>query len=65
MLIHAFFWGVWLARNECRFEGDQIQGWRLLQRIKNMLWSWGLGDKRLEEVKIEDLMFSWNNLMYQ
>ncbi|KAL5713933.1 hypothetical protein ACHQM5_015964 [Ranunculus cassubicifolius] len=30
ILPHAMFWGIWLARNSCRFEDGSIQGWRLI-----------------------------------
>ncbi|KAL5729637.1 mannosylglycoprotein endo-beta-mannosidase [Ranunculus cassubicifolius] len=65
LLPHAFFWGVWMARNSCRFEEGRTQGWRLLQSIKYLLWQWGLDNKVLEKVRIEQLMFSWRETMYK
>ncbi|KAL5704820.1 hypothetical protein ACHQM5_023193 [Ranunculus cassubicifolius] len=64
MVAHAVVWSIWQSRNETRFEEEAFDARRIIQRIKKLLWEWGLLVKSLEGIRIEELMFNWNTLMY-
>ncbi|KAL5710698.1 hypothetical protein ACHQM5_021231 [Ranunculus cassubicifolius] len=64
LLPHAIWWGIWTARNKAKFEGEEVEDWRLLHSIVKLVWSWGLAHKELEEVRLDELIFYWDNIMF-
>ncbi|KAL5725637.1 hypothetical protein ACHQM5_008761 [Ranunculus cassubicifolius] len=64
MLPHAFWWGIWQTRNRAKFEGEEVVDWRVLQLILKLLWSWGLEFKELQSIRLDELVFDWERIMF-
>ncbi|KAL5709904.1 hypothetical protein ACHQM5_020533 [Ranunculus cassubicifolius] len=64
LLPHAIWWGLWLARNIEKFEGEEVVDWRVLQSVIKLVWSWGLAQKELEEVRLDELIFDWDRIVF-
>ncbi|KAL5720442.1 hypothetical protein ACHQM5_013110 [Ranunculus cassubicifolius] len=58
MIKHSAFWTIWKERNLRIFEEEITEEWRLIDRIKENVWKWGLAFEETKMVSIETIMFS-------
>lgn len=41
---HSLVWGLWMERNMMDFEEKERSDLRILNCVKELIWSWGLSD---------------------
>lgn len=64
-VIHAVLWQIWLERNRRLFEDTFSPISRVLTNIMYCIHAWGLSLKELEKVKVDDLIFDWESVMFE
>lgn len=62
---HAFCWGIWKERNNRVFEGKSRNLQQILGNIKQLIWDWNIFSVEGIEIRQENVMFNWSNLLLQ
>lgn len=62
MLFHAITWVVWFERNRQCFEGKEMNSMQVINKVKHLIWSWGLVACEGRKTKLEEIMFAWDKV---
>lgn len=54
---------LWNERNNRLFEGKNSTAERLINNVKETVWSWTLGNPSLFNTSLEDVIFKWDTLI--
>lgn len=63
MSFHAIMWGVWCERNRRCFEGKERLVEQIIIDIQTYLWEWSSGMSRGLAVKLDNVVFDWEDLV--
>ena len=62
-LPHAILWAIWKERNRRVFEDKNEAIHKIIEGIKELVWTWGLESKRTNVIPLSNLMFNWDSVI--
>lgn len=55
---HAVSWTLWLECNSKLFDAIKSRSFKLIHQVKGFVWSWFIGESSFKVTRLEDLIFS-------
>ncbi|KAL5703068.1 hypothetical protein ACHQM5_028204 [Ranunculus cassubicifolius] len=62
-LFHGIVWVIWLERNLRIFEGLKSKKSSLIDKVKRLLWEWGLNVKETRLIRLDFLLYNWHSVV--
>ncbi|KAL5732115.1 hypothetical protein ACHQM5_004769 [Ranunculus cassubicifolius] len=63
LICHAILWTLWVERNNRCFEEKKETEDRLISKVKDLVWNWGLGSPKTKNLRLESLLFNWDGVL--
>ena len=63
LILCSIFWSIWLARNECRFNGAQPDWEVSLENVKCKVAFWAKLNPKFESFSVSDFSFHLHSIV--